>query len=86
MASTAIIYTGPNNPTLGLRNRAIYSGGTPEHLRESIESNSALANFFVPLSRYAKTPRTRARVGVSATTARGAGLAPKQIGPPIKQR
>jgi hypothetical protein len=86
MASTAIIYTGPSNPTLGLRNRAIYSGGTPEHLRKTIESNSALANYFVPLARYAKTPRTRARVAVSASTARGAGPAPKPIGPPIKKR
>ena len=87
MGDEPIIYTGPTNKALGLRNRAIYSAEPPEHLRETIATNSALANFFVPLSRYAKVLRKfGARAGaVSAPLARGA-LPTRQIGPPIKKR
>jgi hypothetical protein len=65
----AIIYTGPSNRLLGLRKGAIYAGAIPEHLRKQIESDSALANFFVPLSRHAKTRRAR-------------GLAPAPVSAP----
>ena len=86
MASSAIIYTGPTNKLLGLRNRAIYAGGTPEHLKEELARNPALANFFVPLERHAKTRRGRAvKPAVSATVARGPVPA-KTFGPPIKPR
>jgi hypothetical protein len=86
MENEPIIYTGPTDKKLGLRHNAIFSGALPEHLRETIESNSALANFFVPLERYAKKPRKRAATGaVSATLSRTAPPT-RQIGPPIKKK
>ncbi len=81
-----IIYTGPTDKKLGLRHGAIYSGDIPEYLRETIESNSALANFFVPLARHAMKPRKRRPEGsVSAPLSRGIP-ALRPYGPPIKQR
>jgi hypothetical protein len=85
-----IIYVGPTDKRLGLRSKAIYSGDIPEHLRDKIESNPALANYFQPLARYAARTRKRrtaasAREAVSATLSRG-NIQPRTYGPPIKKR
>ena len=87
MPSTAkIIYLGPTDKKRGLRNRAIYAGGTPAHLKEELAANPALANFFVPLARHAKVRRGhRIKAAVSASVARGP-LPATSFGPPIKPR
>ena len=83
-----IIYTGPTDKRLGLRHLAIYAGAYPEYLRDRIKSNPALENFFVPISRYARTaqPSQTSTGSISTPFARGGALPRRQIGPPIKQR
>lgn len=81
----ALIYTGPTNKTLGLRHNAIYAGDKlPAHLEDLAASNPALAHQFVPLARYAKTPRTPEKGPVSKVAARASRPSPRKPGPPIK--
>jgi hypothetical protein len=80
-----VIYTGPSNKKLGLRNRAIYtSPELPAHLKALVETNSALAHLFVPLERW-KTQRHVAPKGPVVTLARKP-IAPIKLGPPIKKK
>jgi hypothetical protein len=87
MAGEPIIYNGPTDKVRGLRHGAIYSGATPKHLQAEIAKNSALANFFVPLKRHAKTRRNKAGkpAAVTAPLTRGPVTA-RTFGPPIKKR
>jgi hypothetical protein len=81
-----IIYTGPTDKRRGLRHNAIYQDDRlVPHIRALTDTNSALANLFVPLERQAKRRRQRVPGPVSNPAARKT-LAPIRLGPPIKRK
>lgn len=85
--SNVVVYAGPNRVDLNLRYGMIFatSDDIPDRIKAQIDSNSAFANFFIPIERFRQLPPPGSSAFARAKVAQEPPLGRTLIQPPQRR-